>query len=281
MRTGFVKIGTQNLYYAESGPEDARYAILIFNGIGANVETAKTFMKQFENRRVIIFDVPGVGRSPTPMFPYRFSNMTRLAAGLLDHLGVVDVDVFGVSWGGGLAQQFAYDYPDRTNRLILAATTAGFAMVPGSLKVMSKMATPKRYTDRSYMAEIAPEIYGGLVRENKELLTEHMDAMSHSSVRGYVYQLMAISGWTSWPWLPQLKMPTLIMMGSDDPIIPPVNGRILHNRLPNSEIAEIECGHLFIITLPTETAILIEAFLLKTEVKSMPSPSNKAAASHA
>ena len=264
MHKDFVKLGSQVIHYAQSGPEDARHAMLLFNGIGANVETAANFMAHFKDTRIITFDVPGVGRSPTPAFPYRYANIARLAAQLLDHLGVDDVDVFGVSWGGGLAQQFAYDFRARTSRLILAATTAGYVMVPGSLSVLSKMATPKRYSDPDFMTRIGPEIYGGLLRENEELLTEHMDAMSHSSGRGYLYQLMAIGGWTSWPWLPQLDMPTLILMGSDDPIVPPVNGEILAARIPNAEKVSMECGHLFIITLPDQTAELIEDFLNRT-----------------
>lgn len=263
METGYLTIGTQKVYYAQSGPTDARHALLLFNGIGANVETAATFMNHFKDTQVITFDVPGVGRSPTPGLPYRLTNVARFAAKLLDKLGVDEVDVFGVSWGGAAAQQFAYEFKDRTRSLVLAATTAGYAMIPGSLSVMSKMATPRRYSDPGYMAEIGPEIYGGLLRENTELMTEHMDAMSHSSFRGYLYQLLAISGWTSWHWLPQLDMPTLILMGDDDPIVPPVNGKILASRIPNSELASIECGHLFIITLPEETALLVEDFLDK------------------
>ncbi len=265
MHIDSVTLGGQTIRYAQGGPEDARHAMLLFNGIGANVETAATFMRHFANTRIITFDVPGVGGSPTPLLPYRFSNLSRLSVALLDHLGVKDVDVFGVSWGGGLAQQFAYDFPDRTSRLILAATTAGFVMVPGSLGVIAKMATPKRYANKEFMARIGPEIYGGLLRENQELMAQHLDAITHSSPRGYLYQLTALSGWTSWHWLPRLTMPTLVIAGTDDPIVPEVNGKMLAMRIPNAEFVTMECGHLFIITLPEETASLVETFLDKAE----------------
>ena len=62
-----------------------------------------------------------------------------------------EIDVLGVSWGGGLAQQYAYLYPDRCRRLILAATSAGSIMVPGRLSVLRRLANPRRYNDRSYL----------------------------------------------------------------------------------------------------------------------------------
>jgi len=169
--------------------------------------------------------VPGVGGSPTPALPYRFTWLSRLAARLLDRLGIGEVDVFGVSWGGALAQQFVHDHPDRPRSLTLAATSAGFVMVPGGLGVLRKMATPRRYTDPDYMMKIGPDIYGGQLRLNRALLDEHVLAMQGGDSRGYLYQMLAGAGWTSWLWLPQLRVPVLIMMGADDPIVPLVNGR--------------------------------------------------------
>lgn len=260
MHIEVITVGSQSLRYAESGPSDATEALLLFNGIGANVETFATLMDSFVGKRVVTFDVPGVGGSPPPSMPYRFMQIASLAARFLDRLGIDTVDVFGVSWGGALAQQFAYNYPERTRSMVLAATSAGVVMVPGSLNILGKMLTPRRYSDPEYMAQIGPEIYGGLLRENQELLAEHMEAMTHSSIQGYFFQLAAISGWTSWPWLPRLKLPVLVLMGTDDPIVPLVNGKILCRRLPNAELVEIDCGHLFVVTLPEETARHMQVF---------------------
>ena len=81
-------------------------------------------------REILIFDVPGIGRSEMSWRPRRFSGLARLANKLLDRLGYQRVDVVGVSWGGALAQQFARQYPDRCRRLVLAATSPGAVMVP-------------------------------------------------------------------------------------------------------------------------------------------------------
>lgn len=257
-----LRIGGQELRYALIGPADAERTLLLFNGIGASLETVQPFAAHFRHSRVLTFDVPGVGGSPAPKLPYRFSWLSRLAGRLLDRLDIGAVDVFGVSWGGALAQQFVHDHPERSRSLTLAATSAGFVMVPGDLRVLSKLATPRRYTDPGYMREIGPDIYGGQFRMNRDLLDLHALAMRGGSGRGYLYQLLAGAGWTSWLWLPQIRVPVLIMMGADDPIVPVVNGRILASRLPDARLDLVECGHLFILTQPEMTAQRVERFML-------------------
>jgi pimeloyl-ACP methyl ester carboxylesterase len=70
-----------------------------------------------------------------------------------------------------------------------------------------------------------------------------------------------MAGWTSLPWLWSLPHPTLVLMGSDDPLVPPINGRILAGLIPNAELRMIDDGHLFMVTRPAETAAIIESFL--------------------
>lgn len=256
-----IDLGRQRLRVACYGSADAARTLLVFNGIGASLETVAGFAERFTDTRIVTFDVPGVGGSPTPAIPYRFTWLSRLAAQLLDTMGIGEVDVFGVSWGGALAQQFARDFPARARTLTLAATSAGFVMVPGNMRVLMKMATPKRYTDPAHMLNIGPDIYGGQLRFNRELLHEHAMALRSGTSRGYLYQLLAGVGWTSWLWLPQIRVPTLVLMGADDPIVPVVNGRILVGRLPRARLEVMDCGHLFILTDPAGTAAKIERFL--------------------
>jgi pimeloyl-ACP methyl ester carboxylesterase len=77
---------------------------------------------------------------------------------------------------------------------------------------------------------------------------------------GYFYQLLAMTGWTSLPWLWSLPQPTLVLMGSDDPLVLPINGHILAGLIPNAELRMIDDGHLFMVTRPTETVAIIEEF---------------------
>ena len=261
--TRTVRIAEHELRVAITGPARPERTLLVFNGIGASLETVLPFAERFERTRLVTFDVPGVGGSPAAKFPYRLSWLSRVAGRLLDKLGIGTVDVFGVSWGGALAQQFVHDHPERCRTLTLAATSAGFVMVPGDLRVLSKLATPRRYTDPDYMLTIGPDIYGGELRQDRHRLEEHAAVLRTGSSRGYLFQLLAGVGWTSWLWLPQLKLPVLIMMGTDDPIVPVANGRILASRLPDARIELVDCGHLFILTHPQETAETIENFLFE------------------
>jgi poly(3-hydroxyalkanoate) depolymerase len=257
-----IVVGGQSLEVAiRHGSARQAPPLLLFNGIGANWELAKPFLEALTNTTAIIFDVPGVGGSPRPLLPYRPSTLARLAAALIAELGYTEIDVAGVSWGGGIAQQFAHQYPKLCRRLVLAATAPGFTMVPASPSVLWKMATPRRYTDKNYMNRIAADIYGGAFRHDPSLIGGHAAAMHGARNLGYLYQLLAISGWSSLPWLWSLRQPTLVLAGSDDPLVPAVNGRILAGLIPNAEFRMIDDGHLFIVTRPAETAALIEAFL--------------------
>jgi pimeloyl-ACP methyl ester carboxylesterase len=115
-----ISIGSQSLKVAIRHSAGNRPPLLRFNGIGANWELAKPFLEALTHTTAIIFDVPGVGGSPAPSLPYRPSTLARLAAGLVAELGYGEIDVAGVSWGGGVAQQFAHQYPKLCRRLVLA-----------------------------------------------------------------------------------------------------------------------------------------------------------------
>jgi poly(3-hydroxyalkanoate) depolymerase len=256
-----IAIGGQSLQVAIKHGSGKQPPLLLFNGIGANWELARPFLEALTSTTAIIFDVPGVGDSPRPLLPYRPSTLARLAAGLVEELAYAEVDVAGVSWGGAIAQQFAHQYPKLCRRLVLAATAPGVTMVPASLSVLTKMVTPRRYTDKDYMSKIAADIYGGAFRNDPSLIGRHAAAMHGARDLGYLYQLLAVTGWTSLPWLWSLRQPTLVLMGRDDPLVPPVNGRILARMIPNAELRLIDDGHLFMVTRPAETARLIEAFL--------------------
>jgi poly(3-hydroxyalkanoate) depolymerase len=261
-----IVVGRQPLWVATTRGPAGRPPLLLFNGIGANWQLAKPFIHALTDTAVIIFDVPGIGGSPLPSLPYRPSTLARLTAGLIRQLGHQQVDVAGVSWGGGIAQQFAHQHGATCRKLILAATSPGAIMVPGRLSVIMKLATPRRYIDRDYMRSIAAEIYGGAFRDDPELIATHAGAMFGATNLGYVYQLLAMSGWTSLRWLATLRQPTLVLMGQDDPLVPPVNGRILARLIPNSRLQMIDDGHLFMVTRPDETARVIEGFLSGQEI---------------
>lgn len=273
MRAGgrHLRVAVWKARQAPAGAKAPR-PLLFFNGIGANIEIMSPLADWFPDRDLITFDMPGVGGSPKPTTPYRPWSMAWTAARLLDKLGYGQVDVMGVSWGGGLAQQFAFQHPKRTGRLVLAATSAGMIMVPGDIGSLSKMADPKRYIDPEFMRKNFEKLYGGETGG----ADGHIGRILPPSRAGYLYQLMAMAGWTSVPFLPLIKAPTLVMMGDADRIVPLINGKFLAGLLPNARLEIIPGGgHLFLVSRADVAAPLIRDFL--DDVKRSAKPKRAAA----
>jgi poly(3-hydroxyalkanoate) depolymerase len=260
VQIGLHDVGGQTLRVGIR-PGDKTRPLLLFNGIGANVELIEPFLDAFKGPEAIVFDVPGVGGSPAPRLPYRPSTLARLSARLLNQLGHAQVDVLGVSWGGALAQQFAFQQSKRCRRLVLAATSPGHLMVPGRPSVLLKMATPRRYKDPDYLRRVAGDLYGGALRNSPDGVGRHLRHIRWSSDYGYYLQLAAGLGWSSLPWLPFLSQPTLVMSGTDDPIVPSINGRILAKLIPDARFVTIDDGHLFLLTSAKQSAGLVSDFL--------------------
>jgi glutaryl-CoA dehydrogenase len=241
----------------------ARTPLLLINGIGASLELLEPFVRELDPAlEVVRFDPPGVGGSPLPARPYWVSGLCRLIARMLTELGYDQVDVLGISWGGGVAQHFAAFQRARCRRLVLVATATGALMVPARPSVLMHMVTPRRYLDPGYLQRIAGDIYGGLARIDSEEIVAAMHGDNRVGVsRGYLYQLAAAAGWTSVPFLPLLRQSTLILAGDDDPIIPLANARLMRRLIPNARLHVYHGGHLGLVTEAAELAPVVDAFL--------------------
>ncbi|MDX6390167.1 MAG: hypothetical protein QOJ73_1230 [Streptosporangiaceae bacterium] len=258
-----IGVGDQQLRVAVRRGQPDRVPLLLINGIGASLDLLQPFVDALDpSLSVIRFDVPGVGGSPLPAAPYRFTGLCRLISRMLAALGYASVDVLGISWGGGVAQHFAAFQRARCRRLVLVSTATGALMVPARPSVLMQMVTPRRYLDAGYLERAAPGLYGGSARTDPGLVTAAMHAHSRvGSPRGYLYQLTAGAGWTSVPFLPLLRQPTLIMSGDDDPIIPLVNARLMHRLIPHSRLHIFHGGHLGLVTEAPQLAPVVDCFL--------------------
>ena len=257
-----INVKGQRLRVAIRRGNGADTPLLLMNGIGVSLEGFQGLVNELDpGIEIIRFDVPGTGGSPTPTMPYRFSTLCCLIVQVLDQLGYKQVDVLGISWGGGLAQQFAFQYRQRCRRLILVSTGPGAFMVPGRPSVLMKIATPQRFMDPSHMMDIAPDIFGGDLQSNPELVRQIANAMQFDEPLGYFYQTMAGIGWTSLPFLKLLQQPTLILAGDDDPIVPAINAKIIQMLIPRSKLYIFHGGHLGLLTHAKELVPLIEQFL--------------------
>lgn len=242
----------------EAGPP-----LLLCNGIGASLDLLQPFVDALDERiEVVRFDVPGVGGSPNPKVPYNFALLAVLVGRLMTELGHQHYDVLGISWGGGLAQQLAFQQPRRCRRLVLVSTGTGSVMVPARPHVLRKMVTPQRYRDADYAVTVAAELYGGRMRERPDEVRRLMHDQSRvGSRRGYLLQLLAGAGWSSLPALPFIRQPTLILAGDDDPLIPLANARIMRRLIPDASLHVFSDGHLGLVTSAEELAPRIARFL--------------------
>jgi poly(3-hydroxyalkanoate) depolymerase len=237
--------------------------LVLCNGIGASLEVLDPLVAQLDpDTTVVRFDVPGTGGSPDSPLPYGFPYLAAVLGRLLRKLGIDgQVDVLGLSWGGALAQQFAFQNPRRCRRLILVSTGTGAIMVPGGPAILAKMVTPRRFLDHDYAASIAGDIYGGTVRDDPSMIKQLFDRQLMAGSRvGYLHQLLAGAVWTSLFALPLVRQRTLILAGLDDPIIPVVNARIMGWLLPHATVHLHRGGHVDLITNAAELAPVIEQF---------------------
>ena len=260
-----IDVDGQRLLVGHRPGDRKRPPLLMFNGIGGNIELLAPWAEALSRRELIIFDVPGVGGSPMLNFPYRMSTIAKLGEKVLAHFNHPRADVFGISWGGGVAQEFARLHPDCCRRLILCATATGMLMVPAAPSVLWKMATPRRYMNKRYARDIAGDIYGGEFRGNPDLADKVHQNLRWQSPLGYYLQVVAGAGWTSVHWLHRLSQPTLIMAGEDDPLVPLANAKLMHFLIPNSVLQVFDCGHLFLLTRTQEAARAIDTFLNRPE----------------
>lgn len=224
--------------------EEGRIPLLLCSGFGISLEMLDPIVAVMPGTTVIRFDVPGIGRSQSRFLPYRFSHIADVLDDLLTALGFAEADVYGMSWGGMLAQEFALSYPHRCRKLVLASTLAGVVSLPGN-PLVHTLLNPRKWLLGSRYSKTASLLYGGRVLREQWLdLEEHL-ALSHIELCGYLGQLSAVVGWTSIHRLRQLTQPVLLLYGDDDSVIPIINAHVLQKIIPNARLVTLDCGHLF------------------------------------
>ena len=213
--------------------------------------------------RTIALDNRGVGQSGVPPGPYSIALMASDAAAVLDAAGVLSAHVFGVSMGGMIAQEFALQYPERVQSLILGCTAAGGPSAKRAEAAALEMLKASSQMSREQAAEAAiPFIYDpatprGLIDEDiaKRLAQPPSPA-------GYLAQLQAILAWESFSRLPQITAPTLVIHGKADRLVPPGNGELIASRIPGAQLVLLEhASHLFSTDQPEAAQRAIFEFL--------------------
>ncbi|MCI5047608.1 MAG: alpha/beta fold hydrolase [Aquisalinus sp.] len=241
---------------------DEKRPLLVCNGLGQAVEVLFPLLEQFPDRPVIVFDAVGVGKSSVPGTPLSIPEHAKVAKALLTELDVDEYDVLGISWGGSVTQQLAFDDSCSCKKLILAVTSAGgIGSWWGTPVALSEIFLPLRYTSKEYGNFVGPLMYGGEAITTPELFKEYSKNSIAPSHSGYFGQVVAMCSWTSLGWLHQLKQPTLVICGIFDGLIPAANQFLLAQRIPRAELEIFQAGHLLMYSRRDEVGELITRFL--------------------
>lgn len=262
-----------DLYYEVQG---AGEPLVLLSGLGYSAwqwqRMAPLLARQFQ---VITLDNRGVGQSDKPAGPYTAALLAADTLGLLDVLDIERAAVLGHSMGGFIAQALALDYPQRVSRLILAATNFGgphhVPITPAAMAVLTDVTVdPLTRFKNGLAVSTAP----GFAERQPEVLADWLAWRLANPVdpAGYQAQLGIGLGLLKEEAafenrLPELAMPTLILFGAHDAVVPPANAGLLAQRIPHSEVAILpDAGHFFPLETPEEAAQVVTEFLLRTLV---------------
>jgi len=266
-----AKVGDINLYYEVHGKGEPLVLIM-----GYGVSHIGWFLiqdKLASEHRVIVFDNRGTGRSDKLEIPYTTKMMAADVAGLLDILGIGAANVFGTSMGGMIAQEFALNYPDRLNNLILGATTCGGSRaISPTPEFMAVIFDPElaKMSAADRIHAMVPWTWNKEFVDNNPAAIERFIALTSeypTPPQARVSQQNALMTHDTYDRLPDIKSPALVIAGSEDRQIPYENSKLLASRIPNAELAIIEnAGHEFFDD-STEKAIKIILDFLRRHSK--------------
>jgi pimeloyl-ACP methyl ester carboxylesterase len=238
-----------DIYYERRGTGSR---LLFCNGSGATLETSELLIAPFAERfDVVAHDQRGLGRTSIPPGPYTMADYASDALALMDHVGWETCRVFGVSFGGMVAQEIAVTAPARIERLALACTSPGGA--GGSSYPLHELATmpadqaqavgfkllDTRF-DPEYLASHPAD--RGLA---EMMASRRTMAKSEEQRRGEAEQLGARAGHDVTHRLGRVSCPTLVACGRYDGIAPPPNSEAIAARIPHAELCAYEGGHAF------------------------------------
>jgi len=221
------------------------FPLLLINGLGGDHTEWLLQLPEFSRHfRVIVFDNRGSGDSGSPPGPYSTAQMADDAAALLSVLGISRTHVLGFSMGGMIAQEVALLHPDRVERLVLACTSPGgegsdrpafetvapIAGFPGGdPEGEFRRLIPYLYSDR-YIREHPGEIDAAVRRRLARPV----------SIPGHASQVAAAMGHTAWDRLAGIRAPTLVIAGTGDRLVPPVNSRRIAERIPGAKLVFLD-----------------------------------------
>jgi len=262
-----AKVGDINIYYETHGKGEP--LVLIYGYAGHSGLWFRQISALSKKYQVIAFDNRGVGRSDKPDIPYTMAMMAGDVAGLLDVIGVDTAHIFGISMGGMIAQHFALSHPQRVISLILGCTTCGgvhsILAKPEALAAFFDFERMKKMTLEEVVRQLIPFLFSQeFIEKNPDIVEERVAKSLEypTPMHGVTRQAGAIMGQNTYELLPEIKLPTLVIAGDNDRLIPVENSRLLASRIPKAELVIIKgAGHEFFIEDAEEANKIVLGFL--------------------
>jgi 3-oxoadipate enol-lactonase len=246
-----TRVGDINIYYEVYGKGQALALIM---GLGGGLPWLFRQIPAFSQQyKVIAFDNRGTGD----------------LRGLLDNIRVKSANVFGISMGGMIAQHFALLYPEKVKTLVLGATTCGGShrviLDTEAIKVLFDMERMEKMSPEERAAETLPLVFSQeFIGKNQALIQELLTKMAGhvTPLHGYSRQVQAIMGHDTYQRLPEINVPTLVIAGDADKLVPVENSRIIASMIPNAELIILKnMGHGFNIEAADEVNRIVLQFL--------------------
>jgi 3-oxoadipate enol-lactonase len=245
-----------------SGPR-----LLYCNGSGSTLESAKPALEVLAaNFELLAWDYRGFGGSVPLTGPYTMADLAADIASLLQTAGWDSCRVFGVSFGGMVAQEFAVTYPQRVERLALACTSAGggggssyplqrLQEIPADQRLAAQLRLGDSRWDEAWLQEHPAD------REMVEAFSRSAQAEPDRAVLAAIAaQYNARAGHDVWDRLGAITCPTLVGYGKYDGIAPPRNSEAIASRIRGAQLRGYEGGHMFMFQDPSAVPDF-EAFL--------------------
>ncbi len=257
------------LFFSQSG---AGTPLLLIHGLMASGEMYQPVLPALATHyRVIVPDLRGHGRSGALPGPYRVEQLARDLAQLLDDLQVDTADVVGASQGGAVAQQFAYDYPERVRGLVLACTFA-HNMLSRRERLEGRLSPwLVRILGVRRLAGLVINSAGGQ-RLTPETARWLQGILAANDTGRMVAAVKAMNAFDSRPWLHQITCLTLVIAGAQDAAVPLVHTQMLAQGIPGAQLRVVDgAGHTLIWTHTDIFVQAVEAFLASINHASAPS----------
>jgi pimeloyl-ACP methyl ester carboxylesterase len=238
--------------------------LLLIMGLGYPSDMWYRSLPEMSARyRVILFDNRGCGKSSVPPGPYPIPTMASDALTVLHAAGESSAHVFGASMGGMIAQEFTLQNPEAVRSLILGCTYCGGAEAVQATPEVGAMLVSRGAMTGDELLEIAvPIVYAPgtpRARIDEDFAVRRRQPTDPA---GYMAQLQGIFAWGSHSRLNQIRVPTLIVHGDCDRLIPPQNAQILHDAIKGSELVMIHnASHIFETDQPGLASQAVLTFL--------------------